>query len=270
MPTYILYHANCLDGFGAAYAAWKRFGNSAQYIPVQYQQDPPEMELNSEIYIVDFSYPLETLQKLQSLHKKVCVLDHHVTAKEALLSYKDSIFDLNKSGAVITWEYFHPDMQVPWLLQAVQDRDLWQFKFEDTKAITAALWVGNKTFKFWDDLIGWDDPDQQFKNVQNLIQVGNYLLKQQDQIVEHQAKNSYKKTLPNRRTLWVTNTANFPSETCQAIMTLREVNIAATWYETSEGIIYSFRSKNDEDAGELAKELGGGGHRHASGAMIKN
>ena len=32
----VLYHADCLDGFGAAYAAWEKFGDTAEYIPVQY------------------------------------------------------------------------------------------------------------------------------------------------------------------------------------------------------------------------------------------
>jgi len=35
----VLYHANCLDGFGAAYAAWKKFGDTADYIPVQYGEE---------------------------------------------------------------------------------------------------------------------------------------------------------------------------------------------------------------------------------------
>jgi len=29
----IIYHADCPDGFGAAYAAWKKFGDKASYLP---------------------------------------------------------------------------------------------------------------------------------------------------------------------------------------------------------------------------------------------
>ena len=32
----ILYHADCDDGFGAAYAAWLSLGDSAEYQPVYY------------------------------------------------------------------------------------------------------------------------------------------------------------------------------------------------------------------------------------------
>lgn len=29
----IIYHAQCRDGLGSAYAAWKKFGDNASYIP---------------------------------------------------------------------------------------------------------------------------------------------------------------------------------------------------------------------------------------------
>ena len=31
MLTTVFYHAHCLDGFGAAYAAWRYFGDQASY-----------------------------------------------------------------------------------------------------------------------------------------------------------------------------------------------------------------------------------------------
>ena len=37
----VLYHADCPDGFGGAYAAWKKFGDTAEYIPVKYGRTPP-------------------------------------------------------------------------------------------------------------------------------------------------------------------------------------------------------------------------------------
>src|SRR3989338_9515798 len=42
LKTAILYHANCPDGFGGAYAAWKKFGDSAEYIPVKHGKPIPE------------------------------------------------------------------------------------------------------------------------------------------------------------------------------------------------------------------------------------
>ena len=51
----ILRHGNCSDGAGAAYAAWKKFGDSAEYVEVHYGNPPPDVT-GREVYILDFSY----------------------------------------------------------------------------------------------------------------------------------------------------------------------------------------------------------------------
>ncbi len=51
MKTYVLYHASCADGFGAAYAAWLTYGDKATYIAVNYGEPCPAMDDHSVIYI---------------------------------------------------------------------------------------------------------------------------------------------------------------------------------------------------------------------------
>lgn len=53
MKPLVLYHANCWDGFCAAWIARKALGE-CNFVPVQYGQDPPEVG-NREVYILDFS-----------------------------------------------------------------------------------------------------------------------------------------------------------------------------------------------------------------------
>jgi len=36
MSIVVVYHKGCMDGFGAALVAWKKFGDQANYIPVSY------------------------------------------------------------------------------------------------------------------------------------------------------------------------------------------------------------------------------------------
>src|SRR3989344_3757446 len=38
----VLYHGGCPDGFGGAYAAWKKFGNMAEYIPLKHGKPAPK------------------------------------------------------------------------------------------------------------------------------------------------------------------------------------------------------------------------------------
>src|SRR5690606_18083449 len=114
-------------------------------IPVHYKEPLPKLlvdyyeNLNTrnkaEVYILDFSYNKETLLHLSHFVKKIVVLDHHITAKEDLEDLPFAFFDMDKSGAVLAWEYFRPGVPVPKLLLHVQDRDLWKFKLDNTAEI---------------------------------------------------------------------------------------------------------------------------------------
>lgn len=54
MSTIVIYHADCPDGFGAAFAAWLVFGDSAQYVPARFGEPAPDVR-GKEVYILDFS-----------------------------------------------------------------------------------------------------------------------------------------------------------------------------------------------------------------------
>lgn len=48
----ILYHGpSCGDGFCAAWIAWLKFGDQAEYVPIQYGQEPPDVT-GREVYIL--------------------------------------------------------------------------------------------------------------------------------------------------------------------------------------------------------------------------
>src|SRR5215213_7682080 len=82
--TVVLYHGpDCPDGFGAAYAAWTVLGDGATYVPVNYGKGPPPAaQVADRLFILDFSYPIETLLALADACEAVVVLDHHKTALE--------------------------------------------------------------------------------------------------------------------------------------------------------------------------------------------
>ena len=100
----VWYHANCDDGFGAAWAAGKGLGiENIDFHPVSYGEPMPKYLSDQSIFIVDFSYSREELEKLNSEVKMVMVLDHHKTAEEALKGMSFAILDMEKSGAVLSW-----------------------------------------------------------------------------------------------------------------------------------------------------------------------
>jgi oligoribonuclease NrnB/cAMP/cGMP phosphodiesterase (DHH superfamily) len=177
VKIFVLYHANCQDGFGAAWAARDFFGDSATYIPVQYGDPLPEMPDGSAVYIVDFSYDRATLEALSTRVEKLVVLDHHKTAKAELDGLPFATFDMNKSGAVLTWEYFNPGEPPPALLLYIQDRDLWRWKLPDSREISAALTLEPRDFRHWDRLVcDVYDPDEHPAAWEKVVNIGRTVL----------------------------------------------------------------------------------------------
>jgi len=168
----ICYHANCPDGFGAAFAAWLVFGDrpGVQYCPVSYGMPVPHLPDGHgphTVYILDFSWSRTVLESLAAREdvESVTVIDHHETAQAELagIPWIDinfpavgklrALFDMERSGAVLAWIHFH-DSIIPELIRYVQDRDLWTWRLVFSRAINAALWQKkNMRFEEWRNLI---------------------------------------------------------------------------------------------------------------------
>src|SRR3989338_2382454 len=91
----VVYHADCPDGFGAAWAAWKKFGNKAEYVAVPPRVLPKvPLRGRSAIYILDTSCSRTILEKLVRENKWVVVIDHHKTSESDVKSTPEHVFDL--------------------------------------------------------------------------------------------------------------------------------------------------------------------------------
>lgn len=264
MTTYILYHDNCPDGFGAAFAAWKKLGDSAKYLPVNHSQPVPDLKNNSEVYLVDFCYPKETLLGIVKQMKKVTVLDHHKTAEADLqqidLQKYPSLavtFDMDKSGAVLAWEHFHYQA-VPELLYYIQDKDLWRFELPHSKEFSAALRSYEMDFQLWDGLA-----------VQDLIREGQILLRYQDQLVNKLCSEARVVEL-NGYQVPVVNSGILQSEIGNSLCKqFPQSPFAVVYYDSESERRYSLRSIGEFDVSAVAKTFGGGGHKNASGFSMK-
>ncbi len=159
--TVILYHSSCPDGFGAAYSAWKRFGDSAEYIPLHRGDELPEGVGGDNLYFLDFTYEQEAMDHFVSIAKTVTVLDHHSGMQDVVESMPAYVFDNNKSGAGIAWSFFNAHLPLPKLLAFVQDDDLFRFALEDTKAVLCYLTVHPFTFESWDAFAALLEDEQQ-------------------------------------------------------------------------------------------------------------
>lgn len=269
----VLYHANCQDGTGAAFAAWKKFGDNAVYLPVQYGKPLPEFEKGPDttLYLLDFSVPsVADLEALGDACGRVVVCDHHVTARDALGGCNhpnvEVVFDMERSGAVIAWNYFHPDAEVPLLLQYVQDRDLWKFEFPDTQAVHAGLGLVKGPVGAWNKYAFSD------YYLDELTVQGDTLLERDKLAVEAKVPNQVKVVTFNQYEAGILNTGELVSEVGEAIYNDATLNVdfAIMWFVTKENeVILSMRSKKGGvNVGEICKKFGGGGHQASAGCKV--
>lgn len=122
----LISHGNCSDGFGAAWAIWKEYGDSVRYHFATHS-DAPYLYKNKAILFLDFAYERKIMDVLDKTNK-LLVIDHHSYSVEDLKGFKNAILDMKKSGAVLAWEHLYPNIEVPTILKYVQDRDLRKFE----------------------------------------------------------------------------------------------------------------------------------------------
>ena len=264
--TYVVFHGpGCLDGMASAAVAWHAL-SSAEFIVGRYQEQLPEFQPCSLIFLLDFSYPRQVVQRLLDEGHSLVILDHHKSAFEDLagLTHENLImrFNMNKSGAMLTWDYFRPLTPPPDLIRHIQDRDLWLFKDARTKPITTALYaISGLSYK---NILDTD--------VHSLYEKGRILLDAHDKEIDVLMKISrVPLTLTEPGKAYNVIAVNCPPKYASDIGNLMaaEQVFGVTYYDTFSGREYSLRSIGDFDVSRIAAFYGGGGHKNAAGFKVK-
>jgi uncharacterized protein len=257
--TYVLYHGNCYDGFGSAWSAWKALGDRAHYIPVQYGEEPPDLPVNAKVVIVDFSYSRQVLLEMRDRVADLTLLDHHITAKEDLAGLDFAVFDMNRSGAMLAWQFWHPLEPIPSLIAYIQDRDLWRFDLPFSREVFAALCSYSMDFHTWDNL-----------KIENLIEDGKAILRFQERMVEHICDQAYFKEIAGFKVPVVNATSAFSDVAHALCLRHRDAAFGAYYFDRKDhNRQWGLRSLGEFDVSKVAQKLGGGGHRNAAGFIEK-
>lgn len=253
----VIYHADCTDGFGAAYSAWKCLGNRAEYHACKHGTAPPDVK-GKNVVILDFSFDNATTKQMIEEANSLIVIDHHKSAMVELHDIANTHFDMTKSGAMLSWEFFHPGKEPPKFIKYIQDRDLWEWKLEYSKEFSAAFDMVPFEFeefeKFEDDSV-FDDA----------VKRGSYILAYSKTVVKKIADKAIPRKLAGHEAL-VVNASHWMSEIGNALSP--HCDLALIWFHDHEDkkIRVSLRAFHDNiDASEIAKQFGGGGHKSAAG-----
>lgn len=252
-PTLVLYHAECADGFGAAWAIWKRFP-AVRFLPVKHGEPRPYDLRGERVIIVDFSYTRPVLEEMAKETTSLLVLDHHITAAQALAGLPFAYFDQNRSGAVLAWDWAH-DKPAPWLLRYVQDKDLWEWKLPRSREVSAALASYPFDFQVWDDFLQ-DDLERE----------GRAILRYENELVTKLTVLAIP-VIFEGITIPAVQSGILTSQIGEQLSA--DHPFCLIWHDRNGRRYYSMRSREDgTDVGAIAAAFGGGGHIHAAGFSV--
>jgi oligoribonuclease NrnB/cAMP/cGMP phosphodiesterase (DHH superfamily) len=292
--TLCIYHGNCADGFTAAWVVHKALDGEVDFFPGVYQSAPPDTA-GRDVIFVDFSYKRPVLESmLQSGDTRqantILILDHHKTAADDLSGLPvpeghiqegaydpslwrakweqavewpvRSVFDMDRSGAQLAWDFFFPGQARPNLVDYVGDRDLWRFKLPLSREVNALVFSYEYEFRNWDFL---NALLHDHMGVQQAADMGGAIERKHHKDVAELVKVTQRTMIIGGYAVPCANIPYTMTSDAGGLMAKGE-RFAVCYWDTPEGRVFSLRSTDDGlDVSAIAKGYGGGGHRNASG-----
>jgi oligoribonuclease NrnB/cAMP/cGMP phosphodiesterase (DHH superfamily) len=293
-----IYHGNCADGFGAAWCVRHALGDDVEFHAGVHQDPPPDVT-GRDVILVDFSYKRPVLLEMGKVAGSILVIDHHKSAAEDLAAdgnyivdfgaytgpltwqrfkenvYQDrcegapyarvyAIFDMDRSGAGMTWDFFCGGARPP-LIDHIEDRDLWRFNLEGTREIQAFIFSYPYDFDVWHDLVARSLADA---DRQRMIDEGAAIERKHHKDVAELVEAFKRRMVIGECEVWAANLPYTLTSDAGHLMAQGEP-FAACYWDTPDGRVFSLRSTDGGlDVSEVAKRYGGGGHRSASGFRL--
>lgn len=264
----VIYHGNCPDGFTAAYLM-KRLNPLLTLIPMLhdgvYKIDLSLIQGKS-ILFVDFTCPVEIMLTLKDYASSVFVIDHHLQCPDRCnLADIPFIYDVNESGASLVWKTYYPHRIIPQLVDYIKHGDLWSWDvLDNSHEIIAYLHSFLNDSTEWDRLIN----DLTFStSFDEMVMCGKAIMRK--------AKASVAASF-NRVTLVKFCEHIVPMMNCTEHISNTGNELCKNYPSSPFSITYfddlakntrhwSLRSIGDYNVSNIAKKMGGGGHKNAAG-----
>ena len=263
----IVFYDNDPDGFGAAWAAWKKFGNQAFYFPEKHSMRSSALRnidiTDSIVYFLDFCPNPAPFESITKKAKQVVVIDHHGTVASVVKSTPGCIYSLRNSACILLWKYFHKNKKVPRILKHVEDVDLWKYRIPGTRELFVSLsWKFN--FRHWNTIA---------RIIENTgtrnryIRKGRIIIGYQNELVARMSDEAERVRLGGHTAFAVNGSRYFNSLVGNHLLRLdKRIHVGIVFYfvDKNKYIRFSLRSDGKVDVGKIAHKLGGGGHERSA------
>lgn len=271
MKTICLYHKDCNDGTTAVAVVMKKYPDTVAFpISHGYSQEDiaPALAVASagdRILLVDSALGLSEF--LDAGHE-VTIIDHHVGIEADIKNLAETnpkvtyIFDNDKSGASLTWATLFPDEPAPDIVRYVEDVDLWKWQLgDDSKHVNNYLYLFQ------------NQPEEVMKMFDQNLDV----IKEKGAVITQYADKEIDKVSQTLGQIIQIGDYSVPAfnitvyeSACGNILSGQTGQAVILYTIKGDEVKMSLRSKDDQtpSALDIAKILGGGGHRNASGAKM--
>ena len=266
----VIYHADCADGFAAAWALHQRYGDGTVYQPLHYDAPLDEEALRGKrVLMIDVYMSRERTLSLSAVCESFLLIDHHRTALEKLEGLECCYLDMSRSGAGLAWDLAFPGQPRPPLIELAETRDLWKWERNpDAKALCRPMDILPLDFGAWSEFNRQLSTPSSY---QRLLDESAIMLRMREALVAKFAKAGVPIELDGRRGYAACVPHDFASDVGNALSKRSPDAFGFTWCATDDGqrIRGSWRTEPGQTpVVSLAAAFGGGGHPNAAGAVI--
>lgn len=260
----ILYHGNCSDGFASAWIAKRALGDRAECYPCEYVAGGGDVIVpdvtGQDVVVHDFCFSPEQTERLHAQAKSFIVLDHHELASKKVAHLPYCHFNMSKSGARLALDHWFPETE-NWIVDYVEDRDLWRHALPGTHEINAAIGLLPFDFAAWDEAlaVGKDE----------YMSIGRGVSIARKSYVDRMVHNARPVTIQGHVVKIINCLPWCASE--MMVSMIGDHPFSVSWFMQPDGTFkYGLRSSNGFNVSEVAAVYGGGGHPAASGFVSKS
>ncbi|WP_033829029.1 DHH family phosphoesterase [Bacillus andreraoultii] len=270
MVETIMFTHNDLDGIGCGVIHKAVFGKDAETYYCGYHNVDEVIAKTLEnvkeqytagfpkIIISDLGITPETAKLVDNYQGEKVLLDHHKTNLWIAEQYDWATVDLEASGTLLVYEHLNIDEEYRDFAIHVDDYDRWIHSLPKSKELNRLYY-----------LIGIDRFEERFlTNPQiKFTEAERLLLDLEEENIEHYTNKVEKGLkvyeLSDEKRFAIGFAERYQSEVAHELIQRLELDAIALIDVNYKKI--SFRSKPNFDVGAIAKGLGGGGHKNASG-----
>ena len=273
MNIVCFYHAADYDGIcsGAIVKHWAKTEHNidAILLGVDYHYDFKDYEkyitLENEVYVIDFSWPLDVMQRIEKEAKKLIWIDHHGPTFKEFAKSRFNPYGLRADGVAacqLTWVYLFSMTEIPRAIELLGRYDIWDLD-DNVLAFQYGVKSLNLTIEdpAWESLFG--DSSMLLKDIFDAgWPVYKYV---QAEDAKYMKSFAFETEIDGFKVLACNRAkTNFLFFKSMYDPKKHDMVCSYAWTGTTYAVSL-YTDKEDVDVSVICKKYGGGGHKKASG-----